>query len=91
MKKLEEDLENQQKKKQAHTLEKDCVSVAKSVQDATEKAARMRSQAEAKVVEKVTEQDNLEKTHAATTKKLKEEYEKRLQLEQQAYKIAKEK
>ena len=67
------------------------MSVAKSVQDATEKAARMRSQAEAKVEKKVTEQGNLERSHAASTKKLREEYDKRIQLEQQAYEIAKKK
>ena len=85
VKELEEDLKNLQKKKPVHTVEKDCVSVAQAVRDATEKAARMKAQAERKLEKVVTLRSDLDKTHVANAKKLKEEYEKRLEMAQKAY------
>ena len=46
---LEDDLKKLKSKKQVHTIEKDCVAVAKSVQDAKEKAERTIGQAEEKM------------------------------------------
>ena len=49
VKQLEDDLKKLKSKKQVHTIEKDCVAVAKSVQDAKEKAERTIGQAEEKM------------------------------------------
>ena len=61
------------------------MSEATSVHDATEKAARLKAQAEKKLEKKMTEQSDLEKTHIANAKRLKEEYERRVHMGQKAY------
>ena len=61
VKQYEEDLKNLQKKKQTRSLVNDGVAVAKSVQDVTEKAARMKSQAETRLEKKIADQSNLVK------------------------------
>ena len=66
----EDELKELQKKKPVHSLGKDCVSVA---------------QAEQKLEKKLTEQSDLEKTHAASVKSLKEDGEMRSQAIQKEY------
>ena len=78
-------------KKLVHTIEKDCVAVAKSVQDAKEKAERTIGQAEEKMRKKLDEQETLVKNQAAQEKKLKETYERDLLAAQKSYKAAKKK
>ena len=55
MKSLEDELTKLKRKKLTSIVEKDTVSVAKSVQDVTEKAARLNEQAEEKLRKKKQE------------------------------------
>ena len=85
LKQAEDDLKELQKKKPVHTLEKDCVSVSKSLQDATSRAARLIAQAEQKLAKKLKDQSDLEETHDASLKSLKEVYETRTKAIQEEY------
>ena len=86
---LEEELKKLQSKKQVHTIEKDCVAVAKSVQDAKEQAARMIGQVKEKLRKKMAEQETLVKNQAAQEKELKEAYERDLLAAKKGFQAAK--
>ena len=85
VKELEEQLKNLQKKKPVHSPEKDCMSVAKSLTDAMEKAGRHTAQAERRLEKVMSVQSDLEKKHVAHAKKLKEEYDMHVQVAQSSY------
>ena len=83
---LEEQLKNLLKKKPVmQSPEKTCMSVAKSLTDVKEKAARQVSQAEQKLEKVTSVKTDLEKKQIAHQKRMKEEYEEKVRVSQEAY------
>ena len=91
LKTAEENLKNFLKKMPVHSLENDCVSVSKSLQDAKGKAARITAQAEKRLEKKEAELSDMEKANAAAVKQMKEDYERRVQLVQKQFEKDKKK